>query len=259
MKNNISEEKKQENREKNKLAAQRRRANLSEDQKREAREKNKLAMQVRRANLSGEERLLSNQRLKQSRANLSDEERSLSNQRLKQRRASLSDEERSLLRAQDATQHRRKYQEDKRVNNQLPQTIQSDNNTDDNKGYDSYVIEDESEIEGEDENKRVLAVNPLTDWKLYREKRNAQNRISHKARYAKLKEAEVQLKELTKGNTNSTICDNDLRQLQLLANRRQQMLENNRNYQRLYAQMHPNQHRRWIAIQQTWDEDNPCR
>ena len=37
MKNNISEEKKQEIREENKLAAQRRRANLSEDQKNEAR------------------------------------------------------------------------------------------------------------------------------------------------------------------------------------------------------------------------------
>jgi len=244
MKNNISEVQKQENREKNKLAAQRRRANLSEDQKREAREKNKLAMQERRAKLSDEERLLSNQRLKQ-------------------RRASLSDDERSLIRVQNATQHRRKYQEDKRVNNQLPQTVQSDN-TDDNKvgverHDDSDVIEDESEVEDEDENKRVVAVNPLTDWKLYRERRNAQNRISHKARYSKLKEAEVQLKEVTKGNTNSTICDNDMRQLQLLANRRQQMLENNRNYQRIYAQMHPNQHRRWIAIQQTWDEDNPCR
>ena len=166
---------------------------------------------------------------------------------------------------QNATQHRRKYQEDKRVNNQLPQTVQSDN-TDDNKvgierHDESDVIEDESEVEDEDkdENKRVVAVNPLTDWKLYRERRNAQNRISHKARYSKLKEAEVQLKEVTKGNTNSTICDNDMRQLQLLANRRQQMLENNRNYQRIYAQMHPNQHRRWIAIQQTWDEENPCR
>jgi hypothetical protein len=151
-----------------------------------------------------------------------------------------------------------------RVNNQLLQTIQSDN-TDDNKVGEErhdggYVIEDESEeVEDEDKNKRVVAVNTLTDWKLYREKRNAQSRISHKARYAKLKEAEVQLKEATEGNTNSTICDNDMRQLQLMANRRQQMLENNRNYQRHYAQMHPNQHRRWIAIQQTWDEDYPCR
>ena len=195
MKNNISEEKKQEIREKNRLAAQRRRANLSEDQKKEAREKNKLAMQERRA--------------------------------------------------------------------KLPRTIQSDN-TDDNKvGEKRHVIEDESEVEDEDEDEDEDEVNPLTtDWKLYRERRNAQSRISKRARYARLKEAEAQLKEMTTVGENCAIKsgdDNDIQQLQLLANKRQQLLAYGRQNSQNYRQLHPNQQRRWIAIQQTWDEDNPCR
>lgn len=201
---------------------------------------------------------------------LSDEKRFLSNQILKQRRASLSDDERSLLKAQNAAQHRRKYQEDKRVNNQLPQTIQNDNTDDNNKDGeerldDSNVIEDESEVEDEnedeDEDNRVVEVNPLTDWKLYREKRNAQSRISKRARYARLKEAEAQLKEMTTVGENHAIIseNNDIQQLQLLANKRQQRLAYGRQNSQNYRQMHPNQHRRWIAIQQTWDDDNPCR
>ncbi len=151
------------------------------------------------------------------------------------------------------------------MNNQLTQTIQSDN-TDDNKkdgeerlDVDSNVIEDESEVEDEDEDE----VNPLTDWKLYRERRNAQNRISKRARYARLKEAEAQLKEMTTVGGNCAIIsgddNNDIQQLQLLANKRRQNLEYGRQYAQTYRQNHPHQHRRWVPIQQVWDEDNPCR
>ena len=245
--NNILEEKKQENREKNKLAAQRRRANLSEDQKREAREKAKLAMQERRANLSEDQK---------------ETIREIERIKRQKQRQTYSDEERSLLKAQDAMQHRRKYQEDKRVNNQLPQTIQSDN-TDDNKVGEERLdysngIEGESEVD-EDEDE----VNPLTDWKLYRERRNAQSRISKRARYARLKEAEAQLKEMTTVGENCAIIsgddNDDIQQLQLLANKRQQILENHRQYAQTYRQNHQQQHRRWVRIQQAWDEDNPCR
>ena len=101
----------------------------------------------------------------------------------------------------------------------------------------------------EDANDRV--VNALL---LKKEKRNAQNRIHKKAKYAQLREAEETLKAIsTEGMSGRG--DVDIQQLQLLANRRQQILE----YARTYRQTHPQHYRRWVAIQQVWDEDNPCR
>ena len=262
MKNFISEEKKQENREKAKLSAQKRRANLSEDQKREAREKNKLAMQQRRANLSEEQKQkisnLDNMSKKHQRSNLSDEDHEVCNLKVRQRRANLSDEERSIVRVKNATQHRHKYQEDKRLTNQLQQQTTQPPDTNGDK-----VVETISDSERECESERSEdTLDSVTKWNAYREKRNAQSRIYHKARYARLKEAEVQLKEMTAVNAHSAVIsgdNNDIQQLQLLANKRQQMLAYGRQYNRMYAQMHPNQHRRWVSIQQTWDEENPCR
>jgi hypothetical protein len=154
----------------------------------------------------------------------------------------------------NATQHRHKYQEDNnRLTNRLQQqTTQPPDTNDDKVGAAGSDSESESESTSED---RVDSVTSVNKWNTYREKRNAQSRIYHKERYARLKEAEAQLKEMTAVNADSAIIsgdNNDIQQLQLLANKRQQMLA----YGRIYAQM---QHRRWVPIQQTWDEDNPCR
>ena len=92
---------------------------------------------------------------------------------------------------------------------------------------------------------------------MYRNKRNAEIKIYRKARYEQLKVAEVQLKAIQNGNASG---DNNIQHLQLLANRRQQILEYGRQYARTYRQNHPQQpRRRWVSIQQVWDEDNPCR
>ena len=191
---------------------------------------------------------------KHQRSNLSDEDREVCNLKVRQRRANLSDEERSILRVKNATQHRHKYQEDNnRLTNRLQQqTTQPPDTNDDKVGAAGSDSESESESTSED---RVDSVTSVNKWNTYREKRNAQSRIYHKERYARLKEAEAQLKEMTAVNADSAIIsgdNNDIQQLQLLANKRQQMLA----YGRIYAQM---QHRRWVPIQQTWDEDNPCR
>ena len=88
---------------------------------------------------------------------------------------------------------------------------------------------------------------------LKQEKRNAQNRIYKKARYAELREAEEKLKAISTEGTSGG-GDVDIQQLQLLANRRQQILL----YARTYRQNHLQHNRRWVPIQQVWDEDNPC-
>jgi hypothetical protein len=74
---NISEEKKNQIREKNKLRMQKRRASLSEEQKEQLREKERIKRQQQRANLSDENRERLNQKDRQRRVNVSDEEQSI--------------------------------------------------------------------------------------------------------------------------------------------------------------------------------------
>jgi hypothetical protein len=237
---NISEEKKNQIREKNKLRMQKRRASLSEEQKEQLREKERIKRQ-------------------QQRANLSDENRERLNQKDRQRRVNVSDEEQSIRREKDAEQHRNKYQEQKSFilqnhhlsnnklffNNRRPKINENGDAED--------IIEDEDEEEEEDDSV-FAAADRAKDWKAYREKRYAQSRIYKKARHAQLKDAEV---KLLKAAENST-SDSDIQQLQQLATRRQQILAYGREYGKTYRQNH---HRRpwWVPIQQVWDEDNPCR
>jgi hypothetical protein len=247
---NISEEKKNEIREKNKLRMQKKRASLSEEQKEQLKEKERIKRQQQRANLSNEEQSIRREK--------GAEQRRIKRQ---QQRANLSNEEQSIRREKDAEQHRNKYQEQKSfilqnhhlsnnklfLNNRQPKIHEN--------GDDEDIIEDEVEDKNEDgeDNSDFAVADHVKDWKAYREKRYAKSRIYKKARYAQLKDAEV---KLLKAAENST-SDSDIQKLQQLATRRQQILAYGREYGRTYRQNH--NRRQWVPIQQVWDEDNPCR
>ena len=220
---------------KRKLAAQKFRANLSEEAKREAKEKNKLAMQQRRANLSESQK-----------QELKDKERSKREQKRKQ----YSDgEERAVF---NQTLHVQQHHQAILCCSSNAQCHRHDDDDDDDDD-DDIEDEDEDAIDEDDDDNELI---------LYRERRNAQSRAYKKARYAKLKEAEVLLNSLLKDNTVDSTrrdYDTDIHQLQLLSNRRQQILGHAREYGRTYRQNHPYQNRRWVPLQQTWDEENPCR
>ena len=78
-----------------------------------------------------------------------------------------------------------------------------------------------------------------------------------KARYELLKDAEGKLQAISNGDARGG--ESDVQQLQLLANKRQQILERGRQYAQTFRQNIHQQHRHWVPIQQLWDEDNPCR
>ena len=54
--------------------------------------------------------------------------------------------------------------------------------------------------------------------------------------------------EVEIGETNKVQKDDALKEL---ANRRQNLLEEHRAYKKL--------NKKWVSIEQTWDEQNPCR
>eukprot|EP01035_Chromulina_nebulosa_P037257 gene37257-50284_t len=228
---------------------QKKRASLSEEQKEQLKEKERIKRQQQRANLSNEEQSIRR-------------EKGAEQHRIKrqQQRANLSNEEQSIRREKDAEQHRNKYQEQKSfilqnhhlsnnklfLNNRRPKINEN--------GDDEDIIEDEVEDKNEDgeDNSDFAVADHVKDWKAYREKRYAKSRIYKKARYAQLKDAEV---KLLKAAENST-SDSDIQKLQQLATRRQQILAYGREYGRTYRQNH--NRRQWVPIQQVWDEDNPC-
>ena len=229
---NISEEKKLQIREKNKLAMQKRRASLSEEQKQQLREQEKL-------------------KKRQERSSRSIEEREAFNLKQRARRANLSDEDRAIIRKKDSLQHRNKYQEDKAFIQQQHDVVDKNDDDDDDHDDDDHDHDHEDQVVVSDDQK--TAIDRENVLLLIREKRNAQNRVYKKARYAQLKEAE----EMLRARLNEEMSEGiDIQQLQGLANRRQHILE----YARTYRQNHQRHHRRWwVPIQQLWDEDNPCR
>ena len=161
---NISEEeKKQQNREKNKIRMQRYRANLSDEQKQQVREKERLKRQ--------------------------------------QERQTISEEERSKRREENALQHRNKYQEENSFMQKY--FDKKDEEVDDDEEYENEVeannIEEDQVQEDDDD---APATNRVKDWALYREKRNAQSRIYKRARYAQLKEAEKTLQTISEDGTD---------------------------------------------------------
>jgi len=178
---------------------------------------------------------------------------------VRERRANLSDEKRALIRAKNTIQHRKKYQEDKaflkrhlddkKINSIRNNKKGEDEDDDDDDDKDGVEVE----VEDEDDQAAADRVHALL---LNREKRNEKCRNYKKARYEQLKVAQEKLKDISnEGDMN----ENDIQQLQLLATRRQQGLEYGRQYAQTYRQYHPQNHRRWVPIQQVWDEDNPCR
>ena len=235
IRNILSEEKKQDIREKKKLRMQKYRSNLSEEQKQQMREKERLKRQ-------------------QQRANLSDEDRVDLNQRVRHRRANLSDKEKSMQKGKNALQHRNKYHHEKLLvqSHHLNRTRAEDKNGVDNEEDDDD--DDDDEDDDDDNQGEVINKEEVAVAVAYREKRYAQSRIYKKARYAQLKDAETKLKTIAQENSKCDNNDDDVEQLQLFANRRKQMLE----YARMYRQTHP-LNRSWVPIQQAWDEDNPCK
>ena len=214
-----------------------------EENKQKISEKAKLA---KRTNLSAEDRRkLNNEKARQRRANLSDEDREKINQRKRQRQANLSEEERSLIKERNATQHRNKYHADKAF---LKAHFEKRNHH--SKQVADEIENDDFEDNTADEENRVNILN------LRREKRNAQSKMYRKARYEHLKDAEEKLQAISNGDAHG---ESDVEQLQLLANKRQQILERGRQYAQTYRQNNHQQHRKWVPIQQLWDEDNPCR
>jgi len=179
----ISEEKKQQIREKNKLAMQKRRASFSEEKKQQLREQERLKRQQKRDTQSIEEREAFNLKQRQRRANF----------------ANLSDEDRAIIRKKNSVQHRNKYHEDKL----LIQQHQVDKHS--NSNYKRRVVtevnededeDEEVEVDGDEDEDQVVrdsqedANDHVNALQLKQEKRNAQNRIYKKARYAELREAE---------------------------------------------------------------------
>eukprot|EP01035_Chromulina_nebulosa_P025564 gene25564-33370_t len=220
-----------------------------EENKQKISEKAKLA---KRAKLSDEDRRkLNNERARQRRANLSDEDREKINQSKRQRQANLSEEERSIIRERDAIQHRNKYHADKAfVKAHFERSSQhSKQSADENENDDLEDDEDKNQYTADEESRVNL-------WNLRREKRNAQKRTYRKAKYEQLKDAEEKLQAISNGG--GTLGENDVQQLQLLANKRQQTLERARQYAQTYRQNNQQQRRWWVPIQQVWDEDNPC-
>jgi len=183
---------------------------------------------------------------------------------VRERRANLSDEKRALIRAKDAIQHRYKYQEEKAfLKRHLDDNNKLNSNRNiqcgDKKGEDDANSEDEDEDEdGEGENEdQQPAADRVNAMLLSRQKRNEKNRNYKKARYDQLKRAQEKLKEIS--NNEDDVNEHNIQQLQLLASKREQNLEYGRQYAQTYRQNHPHQHRRWVPIQQVWDDDNPCR
>ncbi len=192
------------------------------------------------------------------------------NQKQRERRANLSDEKRALIRAKNASQHRNKYQEEKAFlkrhlddnNNKLKSNRNNIQCGDDKKGEDDANREDDEDEdededgEGENEDQQAAAdrVNALL---LSRQKNIERNRNYKKARYDQLKHAQEKLKEIS--NNEDDVNEHNIQQLQLLAGKRRQNLEYGRQYTQTYRQNRLHQHRRWVPIQQLWDEDNPCR
>ena len=222
--------------------ARQRRANLSD----EDREKINQRKRQRQANLSEEERSLNNDKARQRRANLSDEDREKINQRKRQRQANLSEEERSIIRERNAKQHRNKYHADKAF---VITHIEKGNQHSKQVADEEIKIDDFEDDTAEEEN-RVHILNSR------RERRNAQSRMYRKARYEQMKDAEEKLQAISNGDARG---ESDVQQLQLLANKRQQILERGRQYAQTFRQNNNQQHRHWVPIQQLWDEDNPCR
>ena len=207
-------------------------------------EKAKLA---KRPKLSDEDRRkLNNDKARQRRANLSDEDREKINQRKRQRQANLSEEERSIIRERNAKQHRNKYHADKAF---VITHIEKGNQHSKQVADEEIKIDDFEDDTAEEEN-RVHILNSR------RERRNAQSRMYRKARYEQMKDAEEKLQAISNGDARG---ESDVQQLQLLANKRQQILERGRQYAQTFRQNNNQQHRHWVPIQQLWDEDNPCR
>jgi hypothetical protein len=81
--------------------------------------------------------------------------------------------------------------------------------------------------------------------KLVEKNRSNDIQYQHNRRTEMMEAAEIQLANSTNSLTDGT----DLHVLQGPANKRQRILAQDRNYKS----------RKWTNIEQTWDEDSPCR
>eukprot|EP01035_Chromulina_nebulosa_P033582 gene33582-44978_t len=200
---------------------QKRRASLSEEQKEQLREKERIKRQQQRANLSDENRERLNQKDRQRRVNVSDEEQSIRREKDAEQHRNKYQEQKSFILQNHHLSNNKLF-----LNNRRPKINENGDDED-------IIVEDEDEEEEEDDSV-FAAADRAKDWKAYREKRYAQSRIYKKARHAQLKDAEVKLLKAAENFTS----DSDIQQLQQLATRRQQILAYGREYGKTYRQNH---------------------
>ena len=227
----LSEEKKASvRREKNRLRMKALRESLSDEQKAQIREQERFKRRQQRARRSDDEsdedrKSVANTKQQNCGANSSDEEidglnvkrpktseavspdeaRDKVNLR-QQSQATVSDDaERALDKKKDAERHRQRYHEESSFPNE--------------------------------KNDKDEAVERAQYWISYRERRNAQSRIYRRERYAKLKEADLKLSQITDESQNPLgggVSETELQQLKTLADKRKKILEYSRNYNRTH-------------------------
>ena len=193
-----------------------------------------------RANLSDEERAIINQKKRQYQTNLSDDERTTRNEKQRQYRANLSDEERAI-RNEKQRQYRANLSEEKKA-------IMRAKNANHQRQY-------------------VKAKQSDPEW---RENKRLRNNAYKRAKYAEMVAAERLLLHQKQHYIDSNATEEEAivvenesefaqvererleqQELQVLANKRRQLLDAHREYKRTNKQ--------WLPIMQTWDEQNPCR
>jgi len=160
---------------------------LSEEKKQDIREKNKIRMQKYRANLSDEDRADLNQRVRQRRQNLPEEEKSM--QKYKdalQHRNKYHEEKKSLV--QQSHHLNKTRDEDKNGDDRRERESDVDEDEDEDEDEDKDKDEDEVEVEVEvEDNDNHAAADRLNALQLRRQNRNEKIETTRKRNTSNLK------------------------------------------------------------------------
>ena len=152
---------------------------------------------------------------KKRRANLSEEEREIANQKQQQYRSSFTDEKRLIYKAKNAEYQRQYYLKKKLSNPEWCDENRLKNNNYKRMKYAEMVAAE-----------KILQKRSVVSTGIIDEEDSDDSEFG----------------ELNKLKTQD---------LQVLANKRQQLLEAQRNYKKTNT--------KWAPIVQSWDEQNPCR
>ena len=211
----------------------------------------------RRANLTDEERANKTEKQRQHRSNLTDEERTIMNNKQRQYRANLSDEERAIIN-QKKRRHQTNLSDDERATRNEKQ-----------RQYRANLSEEKKAImrakNANHQRQYAKAKQSDPEW---RESKRLRNNAYKRAKYAEMVAAEKLLLQQKQHSIDSNATEEavveeekesdqgererlEQQELQVLANKRRQLLDAHREYKRTNKQ--------WLPIMQTWDEQNPCR